>query len=218
MQSEFWLERWRNQQIGFHQDRINPHLETHWPALGVEAGARVFVPLCGKSRDMLWLAAQGYRVTGIELSPLAVEAFFAENDLSPMRRQQGAFEVCSAGEIEIFCGDFFALSAADIAGVAAVYDRASLVALPPDMRQRYAAHMAQLLPTGTQILLVTFDYAQDEMSGPPFAVSEDEVRGLYDGAFAIDKLADLDALAENARFRQAGLTRLRERVFGLRRG
>ncbi|AOV17749.1 thiopurine S-methyltransferase [Acidihalobacter aeolianus] len=217
MQSEFWLERWRNQQIGFHQERINPHLEAHWPALDAKAGTRVFVPLCGKSRDMLWLAAQGYRVTGIELSPLAVEAFFAESDLAPTRRHQGIFEVCSAGEIEIFCGDFFALSAEDLAGVTAVYDRASLVALPPDMRQRYAAHMAHLLPPDVQILLVTFDYSQDEMSGPPFAVSEDEVHGLYDDTFAIRKLADLDALAENARFRQAGLTRLRERVFVLHR-
>lgn len=217
MQADFWLERWRNQQIGFHQDRVNVHLEQYWPALHVPAETAVFVPLCGKSRDMLWLAGQGHRVIGVELSPLAAEAFFVESGLSPTVTREGDFECYRVGEIEIRCGDFFDLGAVDLAGVAAVYDRASLVALPPDMRRRYAAHMATLLPADAQTLLITFDYPQSEMQGPPFAVSEDEVHALYDAAFEVVALVAEDVLAENERFRKAGLSRMQERVFRLRR-
>lgn len=217
MQADFWLERWQNQQIGFHQDRVNAHLETYWPSLSVPADAAVLVPLCGKSRDMLWLAGHGHRVIGVELSPLAAEAFFAENGLSPSVKREGAFEVYRVGEIEIRCGDFFDLSSADLTGVQAVYDRASLVALPPEMRQRYAAHLADLMPVAAQVLLITFDYPQAEMQGPPFAVNEDEVHRLYDARFEVASLVSKDVLAENERFQRAGLTRMSERVFNLRR-
>lgn len=213
MQTDFWLERWRNQQIGFHQARVNAHLETYWPDLSIPVGDPVFVPLCGKSLDMLWLASQGHRVIGVELSPIAAESFFVENGLSPTVHRKGPFEVYRTDEIEIRCGDFFDLTSGDLSEVRAVYDRASLVALPEEMRQRYAAHMAELLAVDAQVMLITFEYPQGQMAGPPFSVGAGEVHRLYDEAFDVSVLATLDVLAQNERFRLAGVTRMEEHVF-----
>ncbi|HEV57568.1 MAG TPA: thiopurine S-methyltransferase [Phycisphaerales bacterium] len=217
MNPEFWHERWEHGEIGFHQAAINPHLEQHWPRLNLPAQARVFVPLCGKSLDMLWLAGEGHRVVGVELSERAVEAFFRENDLLPEITDAGAFRRYAVDEIEILCGDFFDLDRRTLGPVEAVFDRASLVALPPAMRERYVAHMVGLLDPAAIVLLVTFDYPQAEMDGPPFAVTEAEVRHLYQADFDVQPLAAVDILAEHPRFHERGLTRLDEVVFVLGR-
>ncbi len=212
MTPEFWLQRWQENRIGFHQAQINVHLEAYWPGLDVAPGSTVFVPLCGKSLDMLWLAAQGYRVLGVELSPLAVEAFFRENGLTPEIERQQTFHRYRCGEIEILCGDFFELQSSDLARIAAVYDRASLIALPPDMRTRYVGKLQSLLPGRRPTLLITLDYPQDERQGPPFAVSEAEVLGLYAGHWQVEKIASRDLRDENTR---AQLSRFEEHVFVL---
>lgn len=217
MDPQFWLARWENQEIGFHQEQINLHLQQLWSALGVAAGQPVFVPLCGKSRDMLWLSGQGHPVLGVEISPLAVEAFFEENGLRPEQTVHGAFTEYRSGGLRILCGDFFALQPADLHGAAAVYDRASLIALPPTLRVQYARKMSELLGTGARLLLITLDYPQAEMDGPPFAVGQAEVEGLYSDAFEIEVCCELDVLEEQPRFRDKGLTRLTERVYTLRR-
>lgn len=179
MKKEFWLERWERAEIGFHQDEINPYLLRYAQTLGLAQGGEVFVPLCGKSLDMVWLRQQGCTVLGVELSSIAVRDFFRENGLAPAHTNSGKFECCEAEGIRILCGDFFDLSKADMTNVNVVYDRASLVALPPEMRESYARHLAEVLPPATKILLVTFDYPQAEMQGPPFAVSVNEVDALY---------------------------------------
>jgi len=130
MQASFWTEKWKKSEIGFHQSDFETNLMQFWSRLGLKPGQQVFVPLCGKSLDMLWLAGQGHQVIGVELSPLACEAFFADNNLTPRRFREGAFEVWSADEIRILQGDFFDLRRENLAGCAGVYDRASLVALP----------------------------------------------------------------------------------------
>ncbi len=213
MDKAFWLERWERREIGFHQNDINPHLLAHWSDVAPPQGAKVLVPLCGKSRDMLWLRKRGHAVLGVELSPIAVREFFQEAGYAPSQEASGKFSRCAANGIEILCGDFFDLTADDLKDVAAVYDRASLVALPPEMRERYAAHLARVLPAGARILLVAFDYDQDKMSGPPFAVSPAEVRALYSQHADIRLLAEHDALSQNPRFRERGLTRMQESVF-----
>jgi len=213
MEKAFWLERWERAEIGFHQSEVNPYLLQYWPTLHVAQGGEVFVPLCGKSLDMLWLRQQGHAVLGVELSPIAVRDFFAENGLLPMHASAGQFDLCEADGIRILCGDFFELTREHLAQVRAVYDRASLVALPREMRGRYARHLAGLLSPGTQVLLVTFDYPQAEMNGPPFAVSVDEVRALY-GAYAeVRLLAQVDILEREPRFRARGVTRMQENIF-----
>jgi thiopurine S-methyltransferase len=214
LKKEFWLERWERQETGFHQDEFNPYLRQYWQEMLIDdPHCMVFVPLCGKSRDMLWLHEKGHRILGVELSGIAVQSFYQENGYVPKHSTHEKFELCEADDISILCGDFFDLGKEDLEQVKAVYDRASLVALPPEMRQRYARHLASILPPGTQILLITFDYPQIEMQGPPFAVSTGEVEVLYRDFAKVNLLAQLDVLAQNERFQQRGLSRLQENIF-----
>jgi thiopurine S-methyltransferase len=217
MQPEFWLERWQQGLIGFHQDRINDYLTRHFARTGAQQGGTVLVTLCGKSLDMVWLHDQGLSVVGVEVSPLAVEAFFSENNLKPTITSSGKFQRYHADDITLLCGDFFDLTPADIGDIAAVYDRASLIALPPEMRHSYADHLAKLLPGGTKVLLITMEYPQEQMQGPPFSVRESEVQALYDNNFNVECVETLDVLAENPRFKERGLTEMIERTFLLTR-
>lgn len=212
MEPSFWHQRWENNKIGFHLGQVNPYLVQYWPDLGLHAGSRVFVPLCGKSLDMLWLAEQGHDVIGVEISPIAVRAFFEDNQLNPEVTQQGAFEIWSVDQITILLGDYFELSPAQLGEVEAVYDRASLVALPQEMRPDYVDHLNALCPSVPR-LLITLDYDQACMGGPPFAVSNEEVQELYQDRSSLVLLEDSDVLAANERFRQQGLDRLVEAVW-----
>lgn len=214
MDPQFWLERWDNNQIGFHQDEINTHLQRYWPQLAPPAHGHVFVPLAGKTLDMLWLAGQGHRVTGIEVSERAVRDFFEDNGLTPEIREEDEFRIFQADEIRLIQGDYFDLVPADLGPVDAVFDRASLIALPPAMREDYARQLRQLTPA-CPVLLVTLDYEQQEMDGPPFAVAADEIERLYGDSHCITPLDGLNVLAEHPRFRARGLTRLEERVYRL---
>ena len=216
MEPAFWQKRWADNQIGFHQAQVNPYLQKYWPRLQLAPASRVLVPLCGKSLDIDWLAASGLRVIGVELAERAVQDFFAERGLEAQVEQRGAFSVHRHGDVELWCGDFFALSAEDVADCVAVYDRAALIALPPPMRRAYVEHLERILPSRCEGLLITLDYDQAQMSGPPFAVADAEVRQLYAG-WRIDTLESLDVLGENWRFLQRGLTRLEESVYRLRR-
>ena len=215
MQAEFWQERWERGETGFHQGEINPYLRRYWPQLQIPAGSCVLVPLCGKSLDLLWLHDQGCRVVGVELSRLAVEAFFQEAGLVPQVSSCDALQRYAAGDIEVFCGDFFALTPDDVPDLAAVYDRASLIALPPELRSRYVRHLAGLMGNSARGLLISMDYPQAQMPGPPFAVAEAEVHRLYEGLAEIRSLALFDVLAQNEHFCQRGLTRMQEQVFQL---
>ena len=217
MQPEFWHKRWQQNQIGFHQNDVNPCLQRYWQGLGLPAAARVLVPLCGKSLDMVWLAGQGMRVLGVELSPRAVEDFFREQQLQPQISHHGAFTVYHCEGIELWCGDIFALSAADVADCVGLYDRAALIALPPEMRVRYCAHLESILPRECRGLLVTLEYDQAVMDGPPFSVSNDEVQERLADHWQLQILESRDVLAESPKFLQAGVSRLQERVYRLQR-
>ena len=213
MDPDFWHERWQAGQIGFHQDAPTPLLLKHWPTLGVSPGARVFVPLAGKSRDMAWFAAQGYRVLGVELSQLAVDAFFAEHGLEPeVEASRYGLHHRAAG-IELIRGDAFALDAALLAGCDAVFDRAALIALPPELRRRYVRELYARLPAGCRGLLVTLEYPQHEKNGPPFAVHEDEVRELYGRDWSVELLERRDILAQQPGFVAEGVTALSTAVY-----
>lgn len=215
MEVEFWLKRWEKNEIGFHQNEINVHLQEYWQRLHLRCSKRIFVPLCGKSRDMLWFLSEGYSVLGVEISPLAVKAFFDENNLQARKVSEGRWTRWSCGLLEILCGDFFDLSPAYLEGVGGVYDRASLIALPPEMRKRYSRHLGLLLPEKVRRLLITLEYPQKEMKGPPFAVAEEDVRVLYGHDFDIQKLHEQDALKDNPFFKERGLTYLTEKVYFL---
>jgi thiopurine S-methyltransferase len=217
MDRDFWRTRWQSEEIGFHQTSVNDLLQTYWPRLGLQGGAHVFVPLCGKSLDMAWLAGQGNRVMGVELSEIAVDAFFAERGLEPAVRTAGGFIVKSAGPYELWCGDIFELPRAAVANVAGVYDRAALIAFPPAMQERYAATLEAVLPARAPILLVTLDYDPARMQGPPFSVPETEVRRLFADHYDVELIADRSALERNVRFKDRGLKAMQECAYVLRR-
>lgn len=215
MDHDFWHQRWQQNQIGFHKEEPNSLLERYWSRLSIPEGARVLVPLCGKSKDMLWLLSMGYQVVGVELSPLAVEAFFADNGLQPITRRQGAFWVSEIPGLQLFCGDFFALQATDIGEINAVYDRAALVALPPDMRMDYAMQLLAVLMPAAEILLIAFDYPQHEMPGPPFSVQADEIESLYRRWCSVELLNSEDMLGIEPHFRERGVSEMFEQTYRL---
>lgn len=184
MEPDFWHERWAGNQIGFHEGETNAMLLAHHKVLNLGAGARVFLPLCGKTRDIAWFLSQGHAVVGAELSRLAVEQLFAELGAMPVVTDMGNLARFSADGIDILVGDVFALTEHDIGPVDAVYDRAALVALPPDMRTRYAPHLHAVTRAAPQ-LLICFEYDQRMKAGPPFSVDAEEVARLYGGLYGI---------------------------------
>ncbi len=191
MDAEFWLARWTERNTPFHRSEANDKLLAHFDALALKPGARVFVPLCGKTLDIGWLLGKGCTVAGAELSPLAVEELFAELGVTADVSSVGALTRHSAPGIDIFVGDIFDLSADALGPVDAIYDRAALIALPPDMRRRYVAHLRELTGAAPQLLL-TIDYDQSQMDGPPFAVSDAEVREHYSAAYDVNQLSSED--------------------------
>lgn len=218
MKAEFWKERWEQDQLGWHQSEANAQLVREWPELGIDEGAPVFVPLCGKSLDMRWLRERGHPVVGCELSPIACRDFFAEAALSVEPAGDGRFERYEAGGYRLLCGDFFDLEAADLEGVAGVFDRGSLIALPPEMRARYAAHMADILPATVRILLLTVEYDQSVVNGPPHSVPGDELERLFGADFALTLQYRSDpAKPQQPRFVEAGLETWREAIWVIER-
>lgn len=190
-----WLQCWRDRQIDFHQHTINHFLTRFWPGLNLAVGSRVFVPLCGKSLDMIWLAEQGHQVIGVELSPIAVADFFRENALKPNRRRVGQFTLWQHGRISILCGDYFALKPTDLGEIDTVYDRAALTALPEDIRRQYVSHLRKIVPETSQIfLLTTEDAAENETLSESLEVGE-EIKVLYSQNFRID-LTHIESIFE----------------------
>lgn len=157
------------------------------------------------------------RFSGVELSDIAVRSFVVENGLSAECMEGDRFVSVEADGIRLLQGDIFQLQAVDLEGVKAVWDRAALVAFPEPMRQRYSRQMGQLLSPGTSVLLVTMDYPQAEMAGPPFSVTAGEVERLFSPVFEMELLAAQDVLQGNQRLREKGITRIEEQIWQLRR-
>lgn len=218
MNPDFWHARWREGRIGFHKPDVNPHLAANLEHLGApRADAAVFVPLCGKSVDLPYLASRGFRVVGVELSALACRALFEEQSIPFVERQAGGYLRFEAGSLSVLCGDYFALAASDLGPLGAAWDRAALIAMPPERRAAYVATMTRLLPPGAPLLLVSVAYPAGTMQGPPFSVPDAEVRTLLGDAFRIESSIEHDALDDNPRFREAGLNALHETVYRARR-
>jgi thiopurine S-methyltransferase len=170
MEHNFWHNKWEKQEIGFHLNEVNPLLIQYFPALSLPAGARVFLPLCGKTKDIHWLLANGYQVAGVELSQIAIDQLFTELSINPQIIQLGNILHYSADHIDIFVGDIFELSPKVLQPVYTIYDRAALVALPIPMRQQYTQHLRHITQNAPQ-LLISLDYDQSLVDGPPFSVS-----------------------------------------------
>ena len=210
MKTEFWTQCWREGRTPWHEGTPNARLRRHFERLELRPGERVFVPLCGKSEDMWWLHERGMQVLGIDLSPRAARAFLRAHGLAFTETRGRRFTALESPGFRLLAGDFFDLRAADLAGVAAVYDRAALVALPESMRRRYAERLTGLL--AAPILLVSLEYPEAETEGPPFSIREAGVRALFAGRRRVEHLGEEDVLARSD-LRKRGLTRLHEHAY-----
>lgn len=188
MNHSFWHEKWQKQQIGFHEAEANPLLLAHIHALDLPPKSRLFLPLCGKTLDIAWLLAQGYRVAGAELNELAVTSLFEEMGLVPTITQCGKLVRYSAPHLDIFRGDIFDLQSDTLGAIDAIYDRAALIALPQHMRHDYSQHVRDLTGTAKQ-LLITVEYDQSQQAGPPFSIDTEEVQFHYGASYTVTPLA-----------------------------
>ncbi len=191
MEPQFWHERWEKNEIGFHKSEANPLLVQHFHELALPEGSRVFVPLCGKTLDIPWLLSKGCRVVGAELSRVAIKQLFAELGVTPTIMKANGIDRYSTDHLDIFVGDIFHVTRKMLGLVDAVYDRAALVALPPDMRIRYTTHITELTDHAPQ-LLVCYEYDQRVMDGPPFSISSEEVRRHYAHRYRLRLLTSAD--------------------------
>jgi thiopurine S-methyltransferase len=186
----FWKDRWEQKNIGFHQSGVEVFLKNYFPKL--REGSSVFVPLCGKSKDMLFFLERGYEVVGVELSEIACQAFFDENHLKYVTEQLPHFTVYRGDKISIYCGDFFEFKPEWIFNLGLVYDRGCLIALPSELRSRYAEKLHSILEKQAldyKLFIIVLNYDQTLKKGPPFSVLPEEVLRLYENKFKIERLA-----------------------------
>ncbi|MGP9545380.1 thiopurine S-methyltransferase [Psychrobacter sp. AOP7-B1-25] len=195
MNPEFWHKRWQEGRIGFNQSAVNPLLIEYFSRLKLPTDSRVFIPLCGKSIDMVWLAMQGYDVVGVELVETAVQKFFAEQNIEPTVYQQADNPTIkyyqgqlSGQTITLWVADIFALTAKDIGTINAVYDKAALIALPVDMRVQYSEQIRKISGKASQ-LLITLNYDQSKKNGPPFSINSEQLQQYYGDHYQITELA-----------------------------
>jgi len=184
MNEDFWIRKWQEGEIGFHQAKYHPAVEKFGTRL---SPGTVLVPLCGKTLDMLYFSSIGHSVIGVELSPIACRDFFVENGIQFTEKSIKDFIVYESENIILWCGDFFKLPQDVWNKVTGIYDRAALVALPEDIRQQYAAEIIKRSAKPLEILLISFEYPQGSIKGPPFSVPEVEIRKIYE-SFEIQKI------------------------------
>ena len=212
-----WLNRWENNKIGWHAEKINRQLIEYLPELNLTKKDKVFVPLCGKSLDMIFLLNQGLSIVAVEISEIAIEQFFNENKLPFKTSKIDSLKLYDGESIQIYCGDFFALNLKHLDGVKAVYDRASLIALDKELRQKYVKHLDDIIANDVRILLLTLDYPQHQRIGPPFAVSKAEVDLLYGGSFQYRELYCINDIDNEPMFQNLGVDFVKKAVYYLQK-
>lgn len=191
MDANFWHQKWEKNEIAFHDSKANVLLVEYFDRLSLQKGDRIFLPLCGKTLDIHWLLSQGYRVAGAELSQIAIEQLFQELGISPKINRVGQIVHYEAEHLDIFVGDIFRITEEQLGKVNAIYDRAALVALPNELRTRYADHLIGITKKAPQ-LLICYEYDQSREQGPPFSIGEDLVRKYYQDAYSIKALVSKD--------------------------
>lgn len=206
-----WLERWREDRIAFHQASINPKLERYWP-VHMPAEGSVFVPLCGKSLDMRFFENLGLKVVGVELAPIAIEAYFDAAGEHPVIEDFEGLKRYRGPRSMIYCADYFALAPCHLEGASCAYDRGSLIALPPALRSVYVEQLRRLLPAESTLLLFSLDYDQRAVDGPPFAIGEDTLASLFGGARRFERLEHAPHAPAPPRFQQSGVLTVADAV------
>ena len=212
-----WLEFWANNETNWHSDVVTQELEKYLGLLKLESGDTVFVPLCGKSLDMIYMLNRGFSVIGVEVSEIGIKQFFHENGLDFTISQVGEFDLYSAKNIEIYCGDFFSLTSKHLCGVKAVFDRKSLIALNRNLRQKYVKHLNDIISLGVRILLITLHYPKHQMSGPPFSVDKSEVESLFSMAFNYQELKPFQDIENGLKLARSGVDYIENAAYCLQK-
>ncbi len=212
-----WHKRWENNKIGWHAEQINSQLIEYFSKLNLVTGDKIFVPLCGKSLDMLYLLQKGLKVVGVEMSEIAAEQFFSENKLEYSVSKIDGLKLYEGKGIQIFCGDFFTLNPRHLVNVKAVYDRASLIALDKALRPKYVNHLNDIISKDVRILLLTLNYPQHQRVGPPFAVSKSEVDSLYGGSFQCQEFEYINDIENEPMFLLEGVDFVEKAVYCLQK-
>jgi thiopurine S-methyltransferase len=210
-----WHSHWNRKTPGFHEGRVNTYLQRFLPLFKLQPGDSIFMPLCGKAVDILWLSQQGFNVVGVELSKVAVESFFAESWLEFVQQQAGEFTLYQSPGITLYQGDFMHLAPQALSSCSLVYDRASIVAIESFNRIAYKSKMLELIPAATPMLMVTLTYDQAQMSGPPFSVPVDEIVELYQPEYQVELLQSCEQIEERPRWKERGLESLVESALRL---
>lgn len=214
MERDFWLEAWEVGRTRFHKQSTNQILLKYGKIL--DTSQVVFVPLCGKTLDMIYLLSQEKKVIGVELSELAVKAFFQENDLQFIKESTKNFQRYSINNLTIYCGNLFDLSVDELGEVDGLYDRASLVALPKAMRAQYTSFIKSHCPKLKTMLLGSFEYDQTKAEGPPFSVTEQEIRDSYEDKYVVELLEREITEDKNPRFEDKGIEAFYHTAYALR--
>ncbi|MBO9452405.1 thiopurine S-methyltransferase [Tropicibacter sp. R16_0] len=191
MHRDFWIDRWEENRLGWHKEDAHPLLVRFVDAHPLPKGSRIFVPLCGKTRDIGWLLSQGHRVVAAELSEIAIRQLFTELQTEPTVQELGSLKRFSAPGLDAYVGDVFDLTKVQIGTVDLIHDRAAMVALPDDMRARYVSHLAEITDRAPQ-LVISFDYDQDLIAGPPFSVPQSQIKALYGVSYRTALLFEQD--------------------------
>ena len=212
-----WHSRWESNKIGWHADQVNLQLIEYFSELNLVDGDKIFVPLCGKSLDMLYLLQRGLKVVGVEMSEIATQQFFGENKLEYSVSKVDDLILYEGDRIQIFCGDFFTMKASHLVDVKAVYDRASLIALDEALRQKYVNHLNDIISQDVRVLLLTLNYPQHQRVGPPFAVSKSEVDSLYGGSFQCQELQNITDIENEPMFLLQGVDFVEKAVYCLQK-
>ncbi len=212
-----WLKFWENNETNWHGDKITQELVEYFELFELEPRDKLFVPLCGKSLDMLYIMNQGFSVVGVEISEIGVRQFFSENNLAYKITKVDDFDLYSTENLEIYCGDFFALTSKHLNNVKSVFDRKSLIALEPEVRQKYVKHLNDIISLGARILLVTLQYPQYQMSGPPFSVDKSEVESLFSMAFESQELRSFNDIENESKLTRAGVDYINNAAYYLRK-
>jgi len=215
MDASFWHNCWERNSLGFHQESVHPFLQKYLAPKLSMLGQHVFVPLCGKSLDMIWLA-EHMTVTGAELSDIACRDFFVEKGLTYQQKKQGDFTVFSFDQIRLFQGDFFQLKIQDIKTIDWIYDRAALIALPEILQQQYVDHLLNFLPDSATLCLISLEFPQEELTGPPFAIFPNDVEKLFSNC-QIEYIAENELKDKRFAQRTFKVSKLVERLYFIKK-
>jgi thiopurine S-methyltransferase len=212
-----WHDFWsREGNPGFHEEEGNSYLKQFLPQFDLNPGDHIFLPLCGKTVDMLWLANQGFTVSGVELSEVAVKAFFEESELDYKVESMEDFNCYYSDKIRLYHGNFIDLKTWQLSSCKLVYDRAAMVAIEPDIRHLYSQHMLRIIPDASAMLMILLEYDQNIVSGPPFSVTQSEVDSYYGQHFQLETLLHEEMIDKEPRWRERGLLSFKETVLKIK--